>query len=335
MTETILVTGGTGYLGGWCIVEALKRGYGVRTSVRDVAKADAIRAALGEAGIDASAVEAVAADLSHDDGWDAAMAGVNYVLHVASPISPEGVKRADDYVRPARDGALRVLRAAVRAGVKRVVMTSSCAACAPHDVTHETVSDETVWSDPKQQANDWYRLSKTLAERAAWDFMLSEGGATQFSTILPAAIFGPVLGRDSRSSVILIERLLGGAMPGIPNFGVCVVDVRDVADLHLRAMVAPEAAGERFIAAGKFMWMHEIAATLRARLGDRAAKVPTRRLPDMAIRVGALFDAQLKPMANLLGRLVSYSSAKAERVLGWRRRAEEDSVTECAASLQR
>lgn len=333
MTERVLVTGGTGYLGGWCIVELLKRGYHVRTTVRDVTKAGAVRAAIASAGVEASGVEVVAADLGKDDGWDAAMSGVDYVLHVASPISPEGVKRADDYVRPAVDGAIRALRAAVKAGVKRVVLTSSCAACAPADTKSDTLSDETVWSDPKAQANDWYRLSKTLAEKAAWDFMRQEGGATQFATVAPAAIFGPVLNKESRSSVTIIERMLNGAMPGAPNIGVCVVDVRDVAALHVLAMTAPEAAGERFIASGKFMWMHDITALLRQRLGARGDKIPTKRVPDLAVRFGALFNAQLKPVAQLLGRRVRYSSAKAARVLGWRTRPEEDTLTECAESL--
>lgn len=333
MAGRVLVTGGTGYLGGWCIADALRRGYAVRTTVRNVAKADAVRAAIGGAGVDASGLEVVAADLSKDDGWDAAMAGVDFVLHVASPISPEGVKRADDYVRPAVDGTLRVLKAAVKAGVKRVVMTSSCAACAPSDVSREVTSDETVWSDPNKQAKDWYRLSKTLAERAAWDFMRAEGGTTEFATILPAAIFGPVLGKESRSSVIVIERLVTGNMPGIPNFGVRVVDVRDTAALHLLAMTMPQAAGERFVASGKFMWMREVADALRDGLGARGAKVQKKNVPDLAIRFGALFNAQLKPMALLLGRRVSYSSAKAERVLGWKRHREEDTVVECAESL--
>jgi dihydroflavonol-4-reductase len=333
MAERVLVTGGTGYLGAWCIADALKRGYAVRTTVRNVAKADAVRAAVSGASVDASGLEVVAADLSADGSWDAAMAEVDFVLHVASPISPEGVKRADDYVRPAVDGTLRVLRAAVKAGVKRVVMTSSCAACAPKEVSREVTSDETVWSDPKSQADDWYRLSKTLAERAAWDFMRAEGGRTEFATVLPAAIFGPILGRESRSSVTIIERMIAGKLPGVPNFGVCVVDVRDVASLHLRAMTAPEAAGERFIAAGKFMWMREIADALRGGLGARGEKVPVKQLPDLAIRAGALFNPQLKAMSKLLGRLVRYSPAKAERVLGWKTRAEEDTVVQCAESL--
>lgn len=333
MAELVLITGGTGYLGGWCIVEALRRGYDVRTTIRDLAKTDSVRVTIAAGGVPTDRLSFAAADLSRDDGWDAAMAGIDYVLHVASPISPEGVKRADDYVRPAVDGATRVLKAAVKAGVKRVVMTSSCAACAPSDVSREVTSDETVWSDPKKQADDWYRLSKTLAERAAWGFMRANGGRTELATVLPAAIFGPALNKESRSSLILIDRFVKGNMPGVPNFGACVVDVRDVADLHLRAMTAPEAAGERFVAAGKFMWMREIAETLRARLGARGAKVPTKAVPDIAIRFGALFNAQLKPMALLLGRLVRYSPAKAERVLGWRRRREEDTIVECAESL--
>lgn len=176
-------------------------------------------------------------------------------------------------------------------------------------------------------------ISKTLAERAAWDFMKTDGGKTEFVTVLPAAIFGPVLNKESRSSVTIIERMLSGAMPGAPNIGVCVVDVRDVADLHVRAMTAPEAVGERFIASGKFMWMHELTEVLRQRLGSRGDKVPTKRLPDIAVRIGALFNAQLKPVAQLLGRRIRYSSAKAERVLGWRMRPEEDTLAECAESL--
>lgn len=333
MAEKVLVTGGTGYLGGWCIVELLKRGFEVRTTVRNVAKAGAVQSAIASAGVDASGVEVVAADLSKDDGWDAAMAGVTYVLHVASPISPEGVKKADDYVKPAREGALRALKAAVKAGVKRVVLTSSCAACAPTDTKSGKTADETVWSEPKAQADDWYRLSKTLAEKAAWEFMRKEGGATELVTVLPAAIFGPVLNKESRSSVTIIERMLTGKMPGAPNIGVCVVDVRDVAELHVRAMLALEARGERFIASGKFMWMHEITALLRERLGARGAQVPVKRVPDLAVRFGALFNAQLKPVAQLLGRRVIYSSAKAERVLGWRMRPEADTLVECAESL--
>ncbi len=201
------------------------------------------------------------------------------------------------------------------------------------EYVNEGTSDETGWSDPKSQADDWYRLSKTLAERAAWDFMRAEGGATEFATVLPAAIFGSILGKESRSSVTIIERMIEGKLPGVPNFGVCVVDVRDVADLHLRAMTAPEAVGERFIASGRFMWMREIAEALRTGLGARGDKVPVKRLPDLAIRAGALFNPQLKAMAKLLGRLVRYSSAKAERVLGWKTRREEDTVVECAESL--
>lgn len=333
MAEKVLVTGGTGYLGGWCIVELSKRGYAVRTTVRNVAKADAVRTAVSKGGVDASGLEVVAADLSKDDGWDAAMVGVDYVLHVASPISPEGVKKADDYVKPAREGALRALKAAVNAGVKRVVLTSSCAACAPTDTKSDKLADETIWSDPKAQASDWYRLSKTLAEKAAWEFMRANGGKTEFVTVLPAAIFGPVLNKESRSSVTIIERMVTGNMPGAPNIGVCVVDVRDVAELHVLAMTAPQAVGERFIASGKFMWMHELTQVLRQRLGVRGDKVPTKRVPDMAVRFGALFNAQLKPVAQLLGRRIRYSSAKAERVLGWRKRPEEDTLAECGESL--
>ncbi len=335
MAQTVLVTGGTGFIAGWCIVELLQRGYDVRTTVRSVAREAGVRAAVAtqvEGGGGARLV-CVAADLMRDDGWDAAVAGCEYVLHVASPLGGAPTKDADELVRPAREGALRVLRAAVKAGVKRVVMTSSCGAAIPAKMGVNTVSDETVWSDPVAQQGDHYRLSKTLAERAAWEFMRVESGATELVTILPAAVFGPVLSMEGLGSVQFIQRLIDGRLPRIPNVGFNVIDVRDCATAHVLAMTAPGAAGQRLITAGDFMWMKEVAATLRARLGDRAPKIPTKGLPDFVVNIGANFSHALKTLKPLVQRSHRFSADKTRRVLGWSTRPATETVIDCAESL--
>jgi dihydroflavonol-4-reductase len=331
MAETVLVTGGTGFVGGWCIAELLKRGYDVRTTVRSLAKADGVRAAVATEVDPGERLGFAAADLSDDAGWAAAMAGCDYVLHVASPLGRENAPE-EALIGPARDGAVRVLRAAREAGVKRVVMTSSTAACAPPTTTKESLTDETLWTDPADDLTG-YRRSKVLAERAAWDFMAGYEGPTELTTVLPSAVFGPILIADGVGSVMVIGRLMNGKMVGNPRLGFSVVDVRDLAIAHILAMTAPEAAGERFIAAGDYMWMAEISQTLRARLGDAAAKVPTRRLPDVVLKLAALRDPSVAQITPGLGRKIAFSSAKAQQVLGWRPRPATDTVVDCAASL--
>jgi dihydroflavonol-4-reductase len=332
MAETVLVTGGNGFVAGWCIAELLKRGYTVRTTVRSLAKEAAVRAAVAPVAGSTDRLSFFTADLTKDEGWDAAMTGCDYVLHVASPLGTGATGNPDDLIIPAREGTLRVLRAAVKAGVKRVVMTSSAAASNP-GVAGDTFTDETVWTPPDHFKSDAYRLSKLLAERAAWDFMNQHGGATQFTTILPTAIFGPVLAKDQTGSVEVIKRLYNGGMPRAPNLGVAIIDVRDLADVHIKAMTSPAAAGERFLATGEFMWMSEIAATLRARLGARAAKAPTKVMPDFVFRLAAAFRPELRALLPLLGRKNRYSWAKAERLLGFKPRPAADTVTETAESL--
>lgn len=326
---TVLVTGGSGYVAGWCITALLEQGHTVRTTVRDLAKAPRLRATLGEPG---ERLEVVAADLLSDAGWAEAMKGCDHVLHVASPMG-DGAdpKDPDELIRPAREGTLRVLRAAVDAGVPRVVMTSSCAAATPPPGA-EGEFDEHLWTDPGQPGLDAYRRSKAIAERAAWDLMAEHGGATTLTTVLPGAVFGPVLSPDGLGSVQVIGRMLRG-MPGVPRIGLNVVDVRDVADLHIRAMTAPEAAGERFIAVGGFLWMSEVAAELRDRLGPAARKVPRRTLPDVALRVMSRFQPGLGGIVPMLGRSYGYRTTKARTVLGWAPRPARTTVVECAQSL--
>ncbi|MFI5896264.1 NAD-dependent epimerase/dehydratase family protein [Actinoplanes sp. NPDC051513] len=313
----VLVTGGTGYVAGWVIVELLRRGYDVRATVRSLDKSDAVRTAVAT-GIDpAERLTFAAADLTGDEGWDEAVAGVDHVVHVASPLS-------GDSLVPARDGTLRVLRAATKAGVKRVVMTSAANAASPSSYAEEGVTDETLWTDPADPALIPYRRAKTVAERAAWDFMAAYDGPTELTTILPGAVFGPILSTGNLGSVRIVERLLTGKMPGTPRIGLEIVDVRDLADLHVRAMLAPEAAGERFLGTGEFMWMSEMA---------QALGVHRRQLPDLLVRVIALFDPQLRSITVSLGRRNRHSTAKAKRILGWQPRPAADTVVGCARSL--
>ncbi|MEZ6030419.1 MAG: aldehyde reductase [Hyphomonadaceae bacterium] len=331
MADRVLVTGGTGYVAGWVIVELLKRGYEVRASVRSAAKQAAVQAMAETGGAPTDRLSFAIADLTQDDGWTDAAEGCRYVLHVASPLGAGSEKDKDALVRPARDGALRVLKAAVKAGAKRVVLTSSCGAAAPVKMGVNTISGEEVWSDPDRQ--DPYRRSKTLAERAAWDFMRDHGGATELVTVLPSGVFGPILTKEGLGSVQFIQRLVDGRMPRIPNVGLNIIDVRDLAIAHVQAMEAPEAAGQRLIINGDFMWMNEIAGLLRARLGERGAKVPTRELPDWIVKLGSGFSPALNTLKPLLRRSHRFSSDKARRLIGLKTRPAEETVVDCAESL--
>ncbi len=335
--ETVLVTGGSGFLGAHCIVQLLAAGYRVRTSLRAASREAEVRAMLAAGGAaPGAALEVVVADLGADQGWTEALAGCRYVLHVASPF-PSGVPRhEDEVIVPARDGALRVLRAARDAGVRRVVLTSSFAAIGYGTTQIERPYTERDWTDPASPQLSAYVKSKTLAERAAWDFMQREGGGMELVAINPVGIFGPVLGPDYSSSIQLVRRLLQGTPPALPQLAFGVVDVRDAVELHLRAMTAPAAAGERFLAvAGESMSMHDIAVLLRARLGATAARVPTRVLPNALVRLRALFDPAARQLVPQLGQRKRISNEKARRVLGWAPRPNEEAILATAESLLR
>ncbi len=332
--ETVLVTGGSGYIGSWCVIGLLQQGYTVRTTVRSLAREGAVRAAIGTVVDPQDRLTFHAADLVSDTGWDAAMQGCDYLLHVASPISIAEPRNPDDLIVPAREGTRRAVGAALRAGVRRVVLTSSVAAASPRIGLRESASDETQWTDLDDPRVGAYARSKTLAERTAWDMVAAAAtGTTTLATVNPSVVLGPVLGRDFSDSVQVVQRLLSGKVPGLPRLGFSFVDVRDVADLHIRAMTAPEAAGQRFIAAGDFAWMEEVAALLKANLGEGARKVPTRRVPDLVLKLVALFDKSVAGVAPRLGERRTFVSAKAQRVLGWRPRPLEETVMDCARSL--
>ncbi|SFU18614.1 Nucleoside-diphosphate-sugar epimerase [Mesorhizobium sp. YR577] len=328
MTQTVLVTGGNGFVGGWCIVELLRQGFAVRATVRDMRKAEAARVAVGTQ-TSTDRLSFVVADLMQDDGWDAAMVGIDYVMHVASPLPMGALLDREALVPAARDGTLRVLRAAVKAGVKRVVMTSA-SATTRQPLNSNTVSNETMWADPADPQFDAYRVSKIRAEKAAWEFIGASGGKTELATILPGAVFGPVLTTDSIGSVKIIKDLLAGRPAAMPQLGFWVVDVRDLADAHVRAMTSAKAGNERLIVAGSFLWMAEIAKILREKLG---AKTPTPVLPNWVVRLLVPFMADLRTLAPLVGRKFEMDTGKARRVLGIVPRPIEETLVDCAGSL--
>lgn len=335
--ELVLVTGGSGFIGAHCILSLLDAGYRVRTTVRSLSRETEVRAMLKTGGAEpGQALAFAAADLMSDAGWPAAIAGCDFVLHVASPIPASVPKHEDELIVPAREGALRVLRAARDAGVKRVVMTSSFAAIGYGSRPADRPFTEENWTDPDGGHVSAYVKSKTLAERAAWDFIAREGGALELSVVNPAGVFGPVLGPDYSASILLVQRLMDGTLPGCPRLSFGIVDVRDVADLHLRAMTNPAAKGERFLAlAGGSMSIQEMAGVLRARMGDAARRVPTRVLPDWIVRLISLFDPAVAVIVPELGKVKNATNAKARRVLGWAPRSNEDSIVATAESLVR
>ena len=330
--KTVLVTGGSGFLGSWCAIDLLRRGYLVRTTVRDLSREAALRAALaGE--VDAGdRLSVVVADLCDETGWEQAVSGCDYVLHVASPFPSTQPKDPDELIVPAREGTLRVLKASLNAGVERVVVTSSVVAITGGWGSGSSSLTENDWSDPDDPKLTPYAISKTLAERAAWDFVRERGETEKLAVVNPGAILGPVLGDNRSSSIGIIERLLRG-MPGVPRIGFNIVDVRDVADLQFRAMSVPEAGGGRFIATESFQWMEEVAEVLRDHLGEKAAKVPTRTVPNLLVRAMALLDPSVRSIVGQLGKKMETSSDKAKTLLGWSPRTSNDTILDCARSL--
>jgi nucleoside-diphosphate-sugar epimerase len=335
--EMVLVTGGSGFVGAHCILQLLSAGHRVRTTVRSLKREADVRAMLKAGGAEPrERLSFVAANLESDAGWPEAVAGCTYVLHVASPF-PAGIpKHEDELIVPAREGALRVLRASRDAGVKRVVLTSSFAAIGYSKEAQKTDFDERDWTDANADGVLPYVKSKTLAERAAWDFIAKEAGGLELSVVNPVGVLGPVLGTDYATSILIVQRLMDGAMPGCPRLYFGVVDVRDVADLHIRAMTHPAAKGERFLAVtGDFMSILEIAKVLKARMGAAAKSVPARQLPDWLVRIAALRDPAIKQILPELGKRKNATNAKAKKLLGWAPRSREEAIVATAESLVR
>ncbi|KAK3056563.1 hypothetical protein LTR09_002356 [Extremus antarcticus] len=342
MTSTlVLVTGGSGFVGSHCILAALRSSYQVRTTLRSLNRADEVRQMLRTGGATDEAVQGVefcVADLLTDAGWSEACQGCEYVLHVASPF-PSGLpKDAEELIGPARDGTLRVLKAAKGAKtVKRVVVTSSFAAIGygrPQGSKQLSEEDWTRLDDPEFPVPA-YPKSKTIAERAAWDWIAKEGGAMELTVVNPVGIYGPILSKQYAFSIELVSRLMNGQMPGLPKLCFAVVDVRDVADLHMRAMVDPKAAGQRFLAASDdgFLWTRDIALKLKHQLGDKAKNVPTRQLPNLVFRMVGWFDGAVAVIVPELGKEKALTNQKAKSMLGWQPRSAEEALMASAVSL--
>lgn len=334
--SAILVTGGSGFIGSHCILLLLAGGHQVRTTVRSLKREVEVRAMLKDGGADpGDRLSFIAADLENDAAWPQATAGCEYVLHVASPFPAAAPKHEDVLIVPAREGTLRVLRASRDSGVRRVVLTSSFAAIGYGHEPRETPFDETDWTDLSGPVPAYVK-SKTLAERAAWDFIDREGGELELSVVNPVAVFGPVLGPDLSTSIGLVQRMMDGRMPACPRLSVGVVDVRDVAALHVRAMIDPAAKGERFLAiAGDCMALLDIAKVLRRRLGASARKVPAHELPNWLVRLAAMGVPTIKQIVQELGKVKRASNEKAKRTLGWAPRSNEEAIVAAGESLIR
>ncbi len=331
--QVVLVTGGSGYVGGWMVVALLQRGYQVRTTLRSLARESAVRADISSQVDPGDRLRFFAADLLHDEGWDQAVAGCDFVLHVASPRG-QGEPKGTNLVRPAREGTLRILNAASRAGVKRTVITSSVVASQAQDTSAAAPPiDETVWTDVTGKDDTDYARSKTLAERAAWDFIKSARGDMTLTTVLPGLILGPVMTKSVAGSVEIVSRLLQGKVPAVPRVGFGIVDVRDLTELHIKAMITPAAAGQRYIAISDFLWLADLADLLRKQLGPQAARVPTRRLPDLVLRLAGLFQAEARFLVPMIGKRSEYSTEKAATQLDWHARPASSAVLDCATSL--
>lgn len=335
---TVLVTGATGFIAQHCVAQLLDAGYRVRGTARSTARGAKLKETLAEhvAGGAPSLerLDIVPADLTADDGWAAAVAGCRYVLHVASPLPRTPPDDEDEVIVPARDGALRVLKASAQAGVERVVMTSSVAAVL-YGRDRSRTFDESDWSDIESDRIGAYEKSKTIAERAAWDYVASLGGEKrlELTTINPGLVLGPILDEDYGTSGEAIKKLFDRDFPACPDLNWAVVDVRDVAAAHIAAMTSPDAAGQRFICAIENHSLLDIARILDRRFSDRGFRVPTGKLPGFAMRLAAWFDKTARLALNDLGVEQNVDNSRIREVLGWQPRGLEEMVVAMGESF--
>ncbi len=332
--ETVLVTGGSGYLAGWMIAGLLRDGFSVRATLRSLKKQNDVRAAVTRQVDPEDRLSFVAADLMSDEGWNDALAGCEYAVHVASPMG-QGAPKGTDLAGPAREGTLRVLKAAAANGVRRVVCTSSTIASQPppSPAGGQPRGDESMWTDTGRNGTGEYARSKVLAERAAWEFIEKDTSGMTLATVLPGMILGPVMTKSVSGSLEIVSRLLNGKAPALPNIGFSISDTQDIVDLHKKAMTSPAAANQRFVGTGDFLWMSEIAELLREQFPAYKAKIPKRRLPDLIVRLAAPFQEEARFILPMLGKRKEFDSSKAAALLQWRPRRSTEAVIDCARNL--
>lgn len=332
MSDRVLLTGISGFLGGHVALALLKAGFTVRGSVRNLDKADAVRQTLARAGADIEKLEFVALDLLDDAGWDAAMADARYLQHTASPFVLTMPKDRNDLIRPAVEGTERALNAALRSGVERTVLTSSMAAIGyGHEKTKDPLFSAQDWTNLEGRPINAYIESKTRAERRAWEIMDGAGRRSDLATINPGAIFGPLLDKDPGTSAMLVKRLLDGSVPAAPRIPITAIDVRDVADAHVAAMTTPEAGGQRFPMGEGILYFGEAAAFLRPHFPDK--RIPRFELPDWAVRLYSLVDADVRSNLGELGYAKRLDSRAAIALLGRPLIPARDAILATAKSL--
>ena len=334
--ETVLVTGASGFIAKHCVKKLLDEGFAVRASLRTPSRADEVRAAVDPQGKAGERPSFVTLDLGSDAGWDDAMDGCAFVQHVASPFPAAEPDDENELIKPALEGALRALRNAAKAGVKRVVLTSSVAAvaygrtAAQEAAEPDKVFSEADWSNPDGPISA-YAKSKTLAERAAWDFIKSpEAQGMELAVINPGGVLGPLLDKGFSTSGQIISRLIDGKVPACPRLNWSLIDVRDVADAHFEAMVRPQAAGQRFVLVAGNAWMLDVSRALAA----AGFKTPQRQLPDFVLRLMARFDKSLALVAGGLGKQTRFDNTRLRQTLGIAPRSVEEMSVAMARTMQ-
>jgi dihydroflavonol-4-reductase len=336
MSDLILVTGASGFVGKWCVIKLLEKGYRVRGTVRSDKKAALVRRTVAEVVGDdaASRLELVKADILADAGWPEAMAGVNAVMHVATIIRGDEPKDSSVVIRPAVEGTERVLRMAHDAGIKRVILTSSIATVGygHGQTTGRRVYDETYFTKLESMRWTWaYCVGKTKAERAAWDYARANG--MELTTIHPGAIIGPALDEDASISVGMVSGLLDNSTPALPSNGFSIIDVRDVADMHVAALEHPESIGQRYLATAEYMPFPKVAEVVQELYPDR--KIIRRTVPDWIIRLVAMFGGPARQIINDIGNEKIFDGRKGEAMMGHPYISARQSIKDTAESVIR